>query len=141
MRELTQLIKQKKEKIVGIFKKLLPDKKKEIELIQNLVITHLEYTKAKKQSLPSVPLRRQRDEIRDELEELLGNSLEEEIESSLNDCEELVAWELELEEKFSKKTSLDFFFTINVHYNHHHINRRLHLQNRNHRQARCDFQI
>lgn len=35
-------------------------------------------------------LRRQRDKIRDELEELLGNSLEEEIEASLADCEELV---------------------------------------------------
>jgi len=106
IQELTNLIKQRKEKIVGIFKRLLPDKEKELNLIQNLVIAHLEYTKVKKQSLPSVPLCRQRDKIRDELEVILGGSLEEEIESSLADCEELVGWELELEKRLKGKTFL-----------------------------------
>ncbi|CAG8786173.1 3126_t:CDS:2, partial [Racocetra persica] len=92
VQELTNLIKQKKEKIVGIFRRLLPDKEKEIELIQSLIVAHLEYTKAKNQSLPS--------------KHYWEDSLEEEIEASLADCEKLVAWELELEEKLNAKQLL-----------------------------------
>jgi len=90
VQELTNLIKQKKEKIINIFTRLLPEKEKEINLIQNLVITHLEFTKAKKQKTPFIKLRGQRNKLREELEELLGDSFLEEIELALDDCEELV---------------------------------------------------
>jgi len=69
----------------------LPEKEKEIELIQNLVITHLEFVRAKKQkSSSTIKLRSKRDKLRDELEGLLGDSLVEEIEFALDDCEDLV---------------------------------------------------
>ncbi|CAG8645009.1 7943_t:CDS:1, partial [Paraglomus occultum] len=91
VQELTNLIRQKKEKIVDIFTRLLPEKEQEIRLIQSLVIAHLKYTKAKKQKLSSIiNLRKQRDKLREELEELLGDSLLKEIEFALDDCEELV---------------------------------------------------
>ncbi|WP_147409607.1 protein kinase [endosymbiont GvMRE of Glomus versiforme] len=105
VKELTNLIKQRKEKIVGIFTRLLPDKEKEIKLIQNLVIIHLEFIKAKKQRSPStIEFRKQRDKLRSELEELLGNSLVGEIEFALDDCEELVSWELELESRLKDES-------------------------------------
>jgi hypothetical protein len=69
VRELTGLIKTQKEKIVGIFTRLLPEKEEEIKLIQNLIFVHLEFTRTSKQNLPSVQLRRQRDRLRDELED------------------------------------------------------------------------
>jgi hypothetical protein len=90
VQELTSLIKTEKEKIFNIFARLLPEQKEELQLIQNLVITHLEFIKASKQKLSSVPLRRQRDKLRDALEEKLGDNLVEEIQSTLDDCEELI---------------------------------------------------
>jgi hypothetical protein len=91
IQELTKLIKERKEKIVNIFIRLLPDKEKELNLIQNLVIAHLEFIRAKKQRLDStIKLRGQRDELRGELEVLLGDNLMGEIEFALDDCEELM---------------------------------------------------
>jgi len=86
VQELTNLINQKKEKMINVFKRLLPDKKKELELIQDLVFTHLEFIKAKKQKSPlTVELRDQRDKLRKELEKMLGDSLKGEIEFALDD--------------------------------------------------------
>jgi len=75
--------------LLDIFARLLPEKKEVLELIKNLIITHLEYIRVSKQKFPSVKLRRKRDRIRDKLESSLGDNLVEEIQSVLGDCEEL----------------------------------------------------
>ncbi|CAG8460961.1 16956_t:CDS:2 [Gigaspora margarita] len=90
VQELTKLIKIQKRKLFDVFTRLLPEKKEELELMKNLIIVHLEYVKISKKRLLSVQLRRQRDKIRDELENKLGDDLVEEIQRVLDDCEELL---------------------------------------------------
>ncbi|CAG8602202.1 17909_t:CDS:2, partial [Cetraspora pellucida] len=90
IQELVNLIEVQKAKLFDIFTRLFPKQKKVLELLKNLIIVHLEYIEASKQKLPSVKLRRQRDRLRDELENKLGDDLVEEIQSVLDDCEEIV---------------------------------------------------
>ncbi|CAI2192787.1 13037_t:CDS:2, partial [Funneliformis geosporum] len=90
IQELVNLIKVQKIKLFDIFKRLFPKQKEVSELLKNLIIVHLEYIEVSKLKLPSVKLRRQRDGLRDELENKLGDDLVEEIQSVLDDCEELV---------------------------------------------------
>ena len=102
IQELTNLIKSQKEKIINAFLRLFPEK----DLLQELIIIHLEYTKTKKQELPSIKLRKQRNKLQEELEEKVSEGLAEKIELILNDCEKLVEQELELEERLQGKTFL-----------------------------------
>ncbi|CAI2175668.1 14111_t:CDS:2 [Funneliformis geosporum] len=106
IKELVNLIKSQKRKLFDIFTRLLPDQEEILELIKNLIITHLEYIRVSKQKLPSVKLRRQRDRIRDKLENSLGDDLVEEIQGVLEDCEDLAVKKItkDKEEKIVKLT-------------------------------------
>ncbi|CAJ0837041.1 20397_t:CDS:2 [Entrophospora sp. SA101] len=75
VQELTQLIKQQKQKIIQDFLNVLPEK----ELIQQLITTCLEFKKAEKQKLPSRKLKKECQRIEDELEEKLGEEFVEKI--------------------------------------------------------------
>ncbi|CAJ0885547.1 6556_t:CDS:10 [Entrophospora sp. SA101] len=85
VQELTQLIKQQKQKIIQDFLNVLPEK----ELIQQLITTCLEFKKAEKQKLPSRKLKKECQRIEDELEEKLGEEFVEKIQFILSDCERL----------------------------------------------------
>ncbi|CAG8773694.1 23726_t:CDS:2, partial [Dentiscutata erythropus] len=102
IQELTNLIKNKKHKIVDDFLNILPEKK----LIQQLITTYLEFKKAEKQRIPSRKLKKEFQKIEYELEDKLGEGFMENIQLILKDCEELVVWETELEERLNAKTLL-----------------------------------
>lgn len=86
VQELTQLIKNQKEKIIQDFLNVLPEK----ELIQQLITTYLEFKKAEKQGKPSRKLERECNKIKDKLEDKLGEEFVEKMQLILSDCEELV---------------------------------------------------
>lgn len=99
---LTKLIKQQKEKIVKAYLHFAPEK----ELLKEVIIAYLEYTKARKKGELSVKLRKNFENLRNELEEKAGEEFAEEIEIILNDCESLVTLELELESEIIKRKKL-----------------------------------
>ncbi|CAI2177391.1 3979_t:CDS:2 [Funneliformis geosporum] len=101
---LVEASKIQKEKIINSLLQVFPEKR----LLQELIGTHLEFTKAKKQKLPSRKLEKECQRIKNELEERLNDDEElmEKVETILTDCEELVDQELELEAKIGGKTSL-----------------------------------
>ena len=102
VQELTNLIKIQKEKIIQDFLNILPEK----ELVQQLITTYLEFKKVEKQRLSSRKLERECNRIKDDLEEKLGEEFVEKIQFILTDCEMLVNYELELEERLKGKTFL-----------------------------------
>jgi Leucine-rich repeat (LRR) protein len=102
--ELTDLIKEQKEKIIQDFLTLFPEQ--EQSLLKELITIHLEFTKAKKQGLSFADSRSKRDKLRNELENKLQTILIEKIEFILDDCENLVNWEIELELRLNNKTFL-----------------------------------
>lgn len=103
VQELTDLIKKQKEKILEAYIYFAPEK----ELLQGLIKVHLEYSKAKKQKLPAIKIRKQRDKILNAIEDKLNKEEDmEEIEAILIDCEELVSQELELEAKLKGRSLL-----------------------------------
>ncbi|WNE41189.1 MAG: hypothetical protein mread185_000646 [Mycoplasmataceae bacterium] len=104
LNELIESSKQQKEKIINSLLQVFPEK----DLLQELIKSNSEYTKAKKRKTSVIKLKKRKDEIYDELAAKLENNEEmmEKIESILTDCEELVGQELELENKLDNKTSL-----------------------------------
>jgi len=109
VQELTNLIKNQKEKIINVFLRFLPEK----ELIQQLIKTHLEFIRYKSQgandsdySEKKREYERRLNTIKDELEEKLEDEQMNQIKAILNDCEELVWDELELETKLADKAQL-----------------------------------
>lgn len=102
IQELTNLIKNKKHKIVNDFFNISPEK----ELIQRLITTYLKFKKAEKQRISARKLKKEFRKIEDELENKIGEELMENIQLILKDCEELVGWESELEERLKVKTLL-----------------------------------
>ncbi|CAG8657614.1 7843_t:CDS:1, partial [Scutellospora calospora] len=100
IQELTNLIKKLKEKIVNAYIYFAPEK----ELLQKLIIAHLEFTKAKKQGVDSIiKYRKQFNKLYEEIEIRLNSKLIQDVEIILNDCEEVVTHELELETKLNSK--------------------------------------
>ena len=100
--ELTNLIKNQKEKIISTFLQLLPEK----ELVQQLITAHLKFKKAKKQGNFSLKLKKECQRIENELEDKLGEEFVEKIQPLLDDCEELITWELELKSRLKNKSLL-----------------------------------
>lgn len=90
---LTNLIKEQKDKIIKAYTHFFQEK----ELLQQLITAHLEYKKAQEQKLPSVKLKKQKEKIYNELEEIVGEELMEEVEIILKDCEKLIHYETELQ--------------------------------------------
>jgi len=86
VQELTNLIKQQKEKIVNSYLCFSSEK----ELLKELIKAYLELIRAKKQKLPSLKLKKQNQRIEDELIEKLGEEFVEKIQPILTDCEDLV---------------------------------------------------
>jgi len=87
----------------------------EKELVQQLIMTHLEFTRFKKQAIDSEDYEEKCDEYIDKTQEIkrqLRSRLSKEIvkdtmnniQAILTDCEELVRDELELEEKLNQKS-------------------------------------
>jgi len=118
IKELTELIKQQKEKIINIFLRLSPEKK----LVQQLIMTYLEFIRFKKQAIGSEDYEEKCDEYIDKTQEIkrqLRSRLSKEIvkdtmnniQAILTDCEELVRDEIELETKLKEK-----FRLIEEHY-------------------------
>jgi hypothetical protein len=90
---LEETIKNLKEKILEAYCRLAP----ESNLLQELINAELNYRRAKEQNLSAVEFRKQRDKIRNKLEEKLTEEQMEEVEFILTDCEKLVINDLELE--------------------------------------------
>ncbi|CAG8626982.1 830_t:CDS:2 [Racocetra persica] len=85
IQELTNLIKNQKQKIINDFLNVLPEK----GLIQQLITTYLELKKTEKQKLPSRKLEKECNKFKDELEDRLGEEFVEKMQFILSDCEEL----------------------------------------------------
>ncbi|RHZ36200.1 hypothetical protein [endosymbiont GvMRE of Glomus versiforme] len=103
VQELTNSIKMQKEKIIDAFLNFFPEK----DLLQELIKTHLEFSKAKKQNLPATrKLRKEFNQLYEELEEKWDEEPMKRVEIVLGDCEKLIDWELELEEKLNNKNLL-----------------------------------
>jgi len=117
IQELTELIKQQKEKIISIFLRLSPEK----ELVQQLITANLEFIRFKKQTdQPGYSKKKReyerslntiKDELLDELPEETSEEIMDKIEAILTDCEELVRDEIELDTKLKEK-----FRLIEEHY-------------------------
>lgn len=97
---LTNLIKSHKEKIIEAYTSFFQEK----ELLRELITAHLEYRKAPKEQ--KVKLRKQKDKIRDELEERVSEELMGEVEVILEDCEELIRYETELQTEINKNQKM-----------------------------------
>lgn len=103
VQELINLVKDQKERITSSFSQFFPEK----EFIQNLVAAHLEFTKAKKQSSPSIKSYRKKfNNLYEELEDKLDEKKMQELEIILNYCEELITWELELEAELDRQEAM-----------------------------------
>ena len=102
IQELTNLIKQQKDKVVNAYLYFAEEK----ELLQQLITVHLEYIRAKQRKISAFKFRKQRDKIYDELEERLSEEQMEKVEFIFQDCEELVRTELELENKTNYHRSI-----------------------------------
>jgi Leucine-rich repeat (LRR) protein len=102
IRELANLIKTQKQKIINDFLNILSER----ELIQQLITTYLEFKKAEKQGISSIDLEDQYLEVKKELREKQGKEFMEKLQLILKDCEELVSWELELEERLKGRAFL-----------------------------------
>lgn len=107
--ELINLIKTQKQKIINAFLRLFPER----DLLQELIIIHLEYTRFKEKGIDSIGYDDNLEEYEDKCREIkkqLRNKLSKEtmngIQAILTDCEKLVRDELELETKLSDKTFL-----------------------------------
>ncbi|CAG8737303.1 12082_t:CDS:1, partial [Dentiscutata heterogama] len=101
--ELFLLIKNQKQKLINAFISILPEK----ELIQDLVSIYLELIKLRGKKVLYIEQNRRYKAVRQQLESNLKNDeIMEEIELILIDCEKLISWELELEDKFKNKTLL-----------------------------------
>jgi hypothetical protein len=87
---LTNLTQEQRQKILNAYLKFAPNK----PLLKELITTCLEYQKAKKNNKLTPKelkfLRKKLEEIRNNLEEEVGEELFEEINSIINDCEDLV---------------------------------------------------
>lgn len=112
IKELISFTKRQKEKIINAYLCFASESEK--ELLQELVIVHLEYVKFKKQSLYSSDYDDKCDEYEDQcktIKEKLRKKLTKEdmnrVRRILTDCEELVTWELELETKLNSKQLLE----------------------------------
>jgi len=77
----------------------LPEK----ELVQQLIMAHFEFKKIEKQEQPSRQYRNKFNKLYYQLVDKLDESMMNEIDIILKDCEKLIDEELELEEKLSKK--------------------------------------
>jgi len=93
IQELNSLIEKQKKKIIDAYLNFFTEK----DLLRELIATYLEYKKVQKQRLPSVKLKRQYDDLFNDLTEKVGERMMEDVQLILNDCEELATWELELE--------------------------------------------
>lgn len=109
IKELIDLIKQQKNKIMSVFLRLFPEK----DLLQELIATHLESTRFKLKEMESPDYGRKcreykktHQKIEDELESKVDEETMNEIQRILTDCEELVNQEIELEKKLNSKTQL-----------------------------------
>jgi len=109
---LTNLIKKQKEKIIQAY--LCFASKNERELLQELVTNYLEFIKFKKQEIDSSDYydkcneyESQCKKIKDQLQIKLDKKVMNGVQRILNDCEELVEWELELEEKNNIEIELE----------------------------------
>ena len=109
VQELIDLIKQQKNKIMSAFLRLLPER----ELLHELIKTHLELTRFKKQEMDATSYgkkcreyKRKCQKIEDKLADKLDETTMNEIQRILTDCEELMNQELELEAKLNNKSSL-----------------------------------
>ncbi|WNE40080.1 MAG: Serine/threonine-protein kinase PknD [Mycoplasmataceae bacterium] len=97
--ELVNLIKSQKQRIIEDFLDILSEK----ELIQELITNHLELKKGESKKLPTRKLKKECQRIEDELEDRLGEEFVEKLQPILNDCEKIVIWEVELEERLAQK--------------------------------------
>ncbi|CAG8477145.1 15729_t:CDS:2 [Cetraspora pellucida] len=111
IQELTNLIKQQKEKIVNAY--LCFASENEREQLKKLVKLHLEYTNYKKRetNAPDYGKKcrkhaRECLDIQDELCDELGEEIINATQRILTDCEKLVDWEIELETKLNSKQLL-----------------------------------
>ncbi|CAG8626067.1 7916_t:CDS:2, partial [Ambispora leptoticha] len=109
VQELTNLIKQQKDKIMSSFLRLFPER----ELLQELINVHLEFTKFKNQGIASLDYNEKCEEyekkslsIKRQLRTKLDKKTMNEVWRILIDCEKLVEQELELEVKLSDKSLL-----------------------------------
>lgn len=105
--ELNNLIKKQKEKIVQAFLRFAPEQ----DLLQELIIAHLEFTELKKQKSNSPNYDEKCEEyeikcqrIKEKLRRRLPKEDMNEIRHILDDCEELVSYERELEAKIRTKS-------------------------------------
>src|ERR1043165_5064758 len=103
---LKTLIKKQKEKIIQAFLHFAPEQ----DLLQELITTHLEFAELKKQESNSPNYDEQCGEyeakcqrIKDKLRRRLPQEDMNEIRHILDDCEELVAYERELEDRKSTR--------------------------------------
>ena len=104
VQRLFTLIKDKKDRVIRAY--LYSFTENEQMLLHELITTHLEYSKAKKQNLPSVKLKKDKEKFYNELEEKIGEEQMEKVEFILNDCEDLIHWDIELDEKISKRNEV-----------------------------------
>ncbi|CAG8589379.1 2737_t:CDS:2 [Cetraspora pellucida] len=113
IQELTNSIKELKEKIVNAYLYLAPEQEK--ELLKELITAHLEIARFRELKRPLNEYREQRKscnalnkKLKEKWEKLdeEGEELIEKVEIILKDCEELVTWEIELENKLSSKQLL-----------------------------------
>jgi len=109
VQELTNLIKTQKEKIIGTFLRLLPEK----ELVQQLIMAHFEFIRFKKQAMDAEGYEEKMEEyeekcwsLKKELRKKIDKETMNEVRRILVDCEELVRQELELETKLTNKFHL-----------------------------------
>jgi len=98
---LATLIKDRKERVVKAYLHSFAESQK--ELLHQLINAHLKYNKAKKQNLPSVKLKKDKERTYNELEEKIGEEQMEKVEKVLTDCEDLIHWDIELDEKIIKR--------------------------------------
>lgn len=103
IQELINLIKNQKQKIIDDFLNVLPEK----DLIQQLITTYLEFKKAEsKNSDNSLDLEDEYLEVKKELRKKLGTEFTKKLQPILSDCEKIILWENELEERLNKKALL-----------------------------------
>lgn len=107
--ELTNSIKQQKDKIVDAYLYFCSEK----ELLRRLINTYLEFLNFKKQGTNSPNYYDKCEEYEDKCKEMkrqlrtkLSRENMNEVQAILNDCEELVNWNFELETKRTEKKLL-----------------------------------
>ncbi|CAJ0748979.1 12489_t:CDS:2 [Entrophospora sp. SA101] len=100
---LINLIKQQKEKIIDAYLHFFAEK----ELLKELITDYLEYKKSQKQKLDNVfKLRRQYNKVYDRLADKIGEEKMIEVEDILNNCEELIHYEVELQAQINQNQKL-----------------------------------